>query len=189
MTAAFNTPRLHLRLMDEGDEALYCRLYADPETMRHVAAPLSVEAARRSFRAACRQQSARVQRWIVCERGSDDGSGDGIDDGIGLVGLFLAGDEAELGIMLLAGAQGRGYAAEAIAGMADRVFASPALRLLRTRQAPGNTAVVALMLKLGFEGPEAEPAVAPTGLHWRMTRARWLGRGAAAGMARTAAKR
>lgn len=185
MDAAFDTPRLHLRLMDERDEALYCRLYADPEVMRHIAAPLSAEAARRSFRAGCRQQSARVQRWIVCERASDD------CDGIGLVGLFLAGDEAELGIMLLARAQGRGYAAEAIAGMTDRVFASPTLQLLRTRQAPGNTAVVALMRRLGFEGPESElePAVGSAGLQWRMTRVRWLGRGGVAAMAASVRKR
>ncbi|HVR81743.1 MAG TPA: GNAT family N-acetyltransferase [Luteimonas sp.] len=160
----FDTPRLYLRPLGEGDEALYCGLYTDPELMRHIAAPLSIEAAQRSFGTACRQQSPQKQRWIIAERGEDDG--------IGLLGLFADGEAAEIGVMLLANWQGRGYAAEAIAAMADRIFAAEAIRMLWTRHAPGNGLATGLMHKLGFVCEDTEHAE----LRWHLPREQWLAR-------------
>ena len=120
MVGGFDTQRLHLRPLGEGDEALYCHLYTDPELMRHIGTPLSAEAARRSFGVACRQarrDGAPAQRWVVAERG--------LPDGIGLLGLVPdegVADTAEVGLMLLADRRQRGLAAEAIGAVADRVF-------------------------------------------------------------------
>lgn len=162
---SFDTCRLHLRPLGEGDEALYCQLYTDPALMHHIAAPLSVEVAQRSYRAACRQQSQQKQRWIITERSAGDS--------IGLLGLFVDGDAAEIGVMLLEPWHGRGYATEAIWAMADRVFAAQGLHMLWTRHAPGNGLATGLMHKLGFvcEGSvDTEHAQ----LRWQLPREQWL---------------
>jgi RimJ/RimL family protein N-acetyltransferase len=141
---AFDTPRLRLRPLREGDEPLYRALYTDPELMRNIAAPLSDEAVRRSFRAACRQQLPHPRRWIIHEK---DGNHE-----IGLLGLVPDDGTAEIGVMLLAGWDRRGFATESMAGMVDRVFSTRSFPRLCARQAiADNPPVNRLMLKLGFQ--------------------------------------
>jgi len=141
---AFDTLRLHLRPLHEGDEALYCALYTDQGLMRNIAPPLSEEAAKRSFRAACRQQVPQPRRWIIHEK---EGNHE-----IGLLGLVPDDDTAEIGVMLLAGWDGRGFATESMAGMVDRVFSMRSFPRLCARQAiADNPPVNRLMLKLGFQ--------------------------------------
>jgi RimJ/RimL family protein N-acetyltransferase len=141
---AFDTPRLHLRPLREGDEPLYRALYTDPELMRNIAAPLSDEAVRRSFRVACRQQLPHPRRWIIHEK---EGNHE-----IGLLGLVPEDGTAEIGVMLLAGWDRRGFATESMAGMVDRVFSRRSLPRLCARQAiADNPPVNRLMLKLGFQ--------------------------------------
>ena len=162
---AFDTQRLHVRPLTEDDEALYCSLYTDPEVMRHIAAPMTLEVAQRSFRAACELQSPLPQRWIISERDADSD--------IGLLGLFADGDTAEIGVVLLSSKQGQGFSAEAIKATADRVFAAAALRLLWTRHAPDNGLAIGLMHKLGFVC-EHRDGTQHTQLRWQLSRERWL---------------
>ncbi|WP_159015669.1 GNAT family N-acetyltransferase [Cognatiluteimonas profundi] len=163
----FDTPRLHLRPIGEGDEVLYCRLYTDPGLMRHIAEPMTMEAAKRSFQAALKQQSPTRQRWIVC--------GQGQAEGVGLVGLFvdkLEPDVAEIGVMLLSAGQGKGYGTESMAGVVDRAFTMMPLRLLWIRQNATNIAVDGMMTKLRFERGDS----ARIGSHeryWELIRERW----------------
>lgn len=169
---AFDTPRLHVRPLAECDEALYCSLYTDPKVMRYIATPVSLEAAQRSFRAACRLQSPWPQRWIVSERGTCDD--------IGMLAFFADGDAAEIGVMLLADRQGRGYASEAIAALVDRVFNTPVLdrpALLRlwARHTPDNKSMSSLMEGLGFQR-EAMGSTADVEVRWQITRDRWQAR-------------
>lgn len=166
---AFVTPRLHLRPLAEGDEALYCSLYTDPQVMRYIAAPMPLAAARRSFRAACRLQSPRPQRWIISQRSAGNG-GD-----IGLLGLFANGDEAEIGVMLLPDKHGQGFSAEAIMAMADRMFSAKVLRLLWTRHMAANGLAMGLMQKLGFVCEGAEDGEHAQ-LRWQLPREPWLAR-------------
>lgn len=164
---AFDTARLHLRPLGAADEALYCRLYTDPGVMRHIAAPMTALAAHRSFHAACKQQAPQRQRWILSERATGAS--------IGLLGLFVDGEAAEIGLMLVTPAQGRGYAGEGLAAMIDRSFASMLLGLLWTRHASDNGAIRSVLRKLGFVG--ADPMdTQPAQLRWHMTRAVWLAR-------------
>lgn len=179
----FETPRLHLRPLGPGDEALYCHLYTDAEVMRHVGAPMTADAARRSFRVA-RQLATRggtaAQRWVVFEHGSpapigllaliaDAASADHARDG-------NAGT-AEVGLMLRADRQRRGVAVAAIGAVANRVFgpgagAGPGLRLLWARHAARNVAATRLMLRLGFTRlPPRLPGEAE--VRWQMPRDRW----------------
>ena len=164
---AIDTPRLHLRPLAERDGALYCSLYTDPEVMRYIAAPLSPEAAQRSFVAACRLQWPHPQRWVISERGAGGA--------IGLLSMSVDGEAAEVGVMLLAEAQGQGYAAEAIAALADVVFdgSGPDRReILRlwVRHAPGNRPMSEVMHRLGFQREDMPPM---DQLRWQLTRARW----------------
>jgi RimJ/RimL family protein N-acetyltransferase len=139
----FETTRLRMRPLDDSDESLYCRLYTDPELMRNIAEPFTPDAAERSFRYACRQQSAGIQRWIIHEKAG------GL--GIGLLGLIPYEDTAEIGAMLLTGWDGRGFATESLQAMVDRIFMARSLPRLIGRQAvAANPPVNHLMTKLGF---------------------------------------
>ncbi len=188
----FETQRLHMRPLGEGDEALYCHLYTDAAVMRHVGAPLSVEAAQRSFRVACRlatRKGVAAQRWVVTEHGSAAAIGL-----LALIGDEAAADQAEIGLMLRADRQRRGLAVAAIGAMADWVFNpaaadGPDLRLLWTRHAPDNVAAMRLMLRMEFlrQDPHSPD---PAEVRWQMTRDRWQARnGIAADLAETPADR
>lgn len=168
----FDTARLHLRPIGEGDAALYCQLYTDPGLMRHIAAPMTHEAATRSFGLARRQQSWAKQRWILVDRSN------AVPAYIGLLGLFVDADttdgaSAEIGVILLQRWQGRGFAAEAIMGMAGRVFGAGVLDRLWTRHAPDNRMATALMEKLRFQPGSLDDATPPQ-QRWILPRSRWL---------------
>ncbi len=164
---AFDTTRLRLRQISNVDQALYCHLYTDDALMQHIATPLSAEAAQRSFVSACAQQSQDRQRWIIQERTS------GHD--IGLVALFATGEVAEIGVMLVADAHGRGLATEAMAAIVDRAFADGSIRLVWIRQQVSNVPVVGMMRRLGFARlPMSDPEAAE--VRWNLGRERWLDR-------------
>ncbi len=170
---AFDTSRLRLRPISEADEALYFHLYTDDALMQHIAAPLSVEAAQRSFVNACTQQSQDRQLWIIQQK---DGGKDA-----GLVALFAKDDVAEIGVMLVAGAQGHGLATEAMAAIVDRAFAEGSIRLLWIRQQVSNVPVLGMMQRLGFARlPTSSPDA--TEVRWDLSRERWLERRATMAM-------
>lgn len=176
MAGDLYTPRLRLRLVVASDEDLYCRLYGDPGVMRHVSPPLARGAASRAFGSLLRQQAIeppRSRSWILVSREGGDA--------LGLMAWLPDPDDpgsAEVGVLLAVDAQGRGHATEAIAALADAVFAAPAQRGLWTRHAPGNGLAAGLMRKLGFE-PVPEAADAPAFVRWRLERAHWAARRAA----------
>lgn len=171
----FDTPRLHLRPLGEADEVLYCQLYTDPELMRHIAAPMSIEAAQRSFRTACKQQVPRPQRWIISERATHHD--------IGLLGLVRGAPGPEIGVMLLAHGHGRGYGRESTAGMVDRVFSARIEQVICARQSVvDNPTVIRMMLRLGFT-PLPPTDAKPLGGEWELTCDQWLARRASAEVA------
>lgn len=164
------TPRLHLRPIGAGDAALYCRLYTDPEVMRHIAAPLSAGAAQRAFDAALalsRQSVPSLRLWVLVER--DPGRDVGV---VALIRHRDRDDALELGAMLLVAAQGRGLAVEAQVALLDCHFGSPANRVVWSRNAVGNRAAVAVRRKLGFE-PDVVGECGPGQMRWQLTRERW----------------
>lgn len=142
------TPRLLLQPMREADAAFFRDLYANPEVMRHVGQTLDDTAARRAFAGIHAQTLARPPRarcWTILPHGHRDP--------VGLIALVHDRDgreSAECGILLQGPAQARGYATEAIATVALHAFQAGLLTRIWTRQAASNTAVVALMERLGF---------------------------------------
>jgi len=167
------TPRLHLRPIGAGDEALYCHLYTDPQVMRHIAAPLSAEAAQRAFRTATRlmqQPTPPLVLWVLTERDSS------IDIGIlALMRHATSADSAEVGTMLSAVGQGRGMAAEAQTALLDHLFSAPGLNTVWCRSAAGNGAAYGLMHSLGFVRTDAGAADEAVN-RWEMTAERWRAR-------------
>lgn len=166
----FDSQRLHFRPLGDGDEALYCHLYSDPDLMRHIGPPMSVEAARRSFHKAlalAAQPAPSLRLWVITEHRSPTG--------LGLLARVHhngAADVAELGAMLVAQGQGRGYAAEALAALMQRLFALPEIQQLWTAHAPNNAAAVRLMQRLGFvRDASAEGNAAQC--RWQFDRGRW----------------
>jgi RimJ/RimL family protein N-acetyltransferase len=165
------TPRLHLRPLGDADEALYCRLYTDPAVMRHVAAPLTADAARRAFRKVgqlMHRPDPSMRLWVVSLRGEGD---------MGLVALMrdaATPSALEMGTLLTSEGQGRGLAAEAQAALLDWLFSMPGVGVVWTRNAPGNLAGEALKRKLGFV-PTMSADGSPES-RWEMTRESWHGR-------------
>ena len=100
------TDSLVLRPLDRTDRALYIQLYTDAAVMRYIGACLKTEVASASFdKALALQGSQRVfaPRWVLLDTGTNQRCG--------LLGLFADGPAAELGLMLLPSAQGRGLGA------------------------------------------------------------------------------
>lgn len=171
MTATLETPRLRLRPLEPGDEALYVRLYSDPVSMSRIANAQSPDAAARGFHAALaaqRKQPPARLFWVMHERVQELA--------FGLLGLDL--DEpggGEVGALIPPAQQGRGYATEAIAALADHAFGALGLMRLHTRHADGHGLAHGLMQGLGF----AQDAAVPGGPHpqrWSLTPARWAAR-------------
>lgn len=175
----FDTPRLHLRPLGEGDETLHGRLYTDPDLMRHIAPPMSPEAAQRSFHAALKQQGGKRLLWVIDQRNGSNRAAQ-----CGILGVVPEGGAAEVGVMLLAQAQARGFAAEVISAIADVLFRTSAIRRLWTRHASANGPASVLMRNLGFEPLSAQENAAghlpESELRWQMTCERWQQRHEAA---------
>ncbi len=170
---SFDTRRLHLRPLAEGDEALYCRLYTDAGVMRHIAAPLAPEAAQRAFHkviALMRQPAAPMRLWVLTE------SVTSVDLGFAaLIRDAQMSDAVETGTMLLAAGQGRGLAAEAQAPLLDWLFSSLEVRRVWCRHASGHDAVIGMKLKQGFVRVESGEAANPE-VRWQMTSEQWQAR-------------
>ena len=167
MSTTLHGPRLDLRPLEPGDEALYVRLYGDVQAMRHIGAAQDADTATRGFNAALRHRSAEPPErffWVVLDRGSAQS--------LGLIGLSIDPSGGEVGVLLPAAHQGRGVATEAIATLADHAFASMGLPRLHTRHRPEHALSTGLMTTLGFESlaPEAGSAHA----QWQLTPERWF---------------
>ena len=148
--AAFATPRTRLRLLLPEDEALYCALYTDPAVMALVGPPMACPAARSGFHAACRLNAVaggRQRRWAVLDRASGAG--------VGLLAVLRDrgdGRGAEVGIMLLPAAQGRGLARELNDAVAALAFGAAGWGMDRlwARHLPGHGAAAAVLAATGF---------------------------------------
>lgn len=168
MLTSLHSPRLCLRPLAIGDEAVYCRLYTDTQVMRQVAPVLSVAAAQRAFAWAC-QWTARASGercyWLASQTPAGGA--------VGLLGLSRVGDDGEVGVLLLPEHQGRGYGGEAMAVLVDHAFAEAGLARLRAAHSGANQAMASLLRTLGFQ---AETTLDQDGTKrcWLLSRARWL---------------
>lgn len=163
------TPRFDLRLLDDGDGALYASLYGDPATMAFVAPALEPARLARALTATCSANMAtppRRRTWVIRDRA--------LARDLGLIGLIWDGAPegdrhgAELGVMLPPAWQDRGVAREAIAAVCDHAFAELGLAFLHTSHAPDHALAAGLMRRTGFV---PQPPLAGEGVRrWRRLR-------------------
>ena len=172
MITTLQGPRLDLRPLADGDQALYVQLYGDPQVMQHIGPAQDAGTAARGFAAALRYNAATPPArlfWVIQDRIGMQA--------LGLIGLTL--DEpggGEVGVLLPAGQQGRGLATEAIAALADHAFGTLQLQRLHTRHAPGHALAAGLMATLGFEKLTSPLASASGRWRWQLTPDRWADR-------------
>jgi RimJ/RimL family protein N-acetyltransferase len=166
--SALETPRLRLRLLDAQDEALFCHLYTDPDVMRRILPPLSMEAAVGSFRHACRHNTRDTpghRFWTIEDKASNASPG--------MAALLRSGDSAELGVMLRKGWWNQGISSEAFAPLLGHAFQGMGLLSIHA-QRPDDEHARLIDRLLGRFGFERVPERAPPGqARWELPRIRW----------------
>nr|WP_255488470.1 GNAT family N-acetyltransferase [Rhodanobacter sp. MP1X3] len=147
-TFELETERLQLRLLEAGDETLFCGLYTDPETMRFIAPPLSAAQAISSFRKIVVRQyepSLEGRFLAVLERATRQP--------VGICGTSQHDVDAlrlEVGILLRLEARGRGLAHEALMALMKRIFAMSPIQEICVRFSAECPAVERLNIRIGF---------------------------------------
>ena len=111
-----------------------------------------------------RKAAPRRRQWVIREIQSLAPAG--------LLGLDCNEQRAEVGALILPTHQGRGFAAEAIAAVADYAFDALGLTQLHTRHDGGHAAAAALMRKLGFEPNPQTSARGPDNF-WQLSPEQW----------------
>lgn len=139
------SPRVHLRLLDERDEALYVGIYTDAALMAQVGAPMDEEQAIQAFARTCRlnrEQGLRFRSWVITVKPTGHVAG--------LLGLRRAGDVVEIGGMMLPAWQGKGVSGHAFPLGIAVAFSFPDVARMMIRYRPDNVLAEGLMYKLGF---------------------------------------
>lgn len=169
------TDRLHLRALDERDEALFRALYTDPQTMRFIAEPLSTEQAVRCFRRTIEGMRERPMRWMsltMLDRSSQHALGI-----CGVPRFEVAARRLEVGILLTGEARAQGFAREGLAALMRRLFDVTWVDELWVRFSADCAAVRRLNISLGFAPravAENEMTHASRGKHvWSVYRSSW----------------
>jgi ribosomal-protein-alanine N-acetyltransferase len=166
-----DTPRLQLQLLqadNKTDRALYCDLYADPDVMRRVAEPLSIDVATRGFSNACRHNLAGNpghRFWRIEDTNSQSA--------IGLAALRREGARAEIGVMLFREWWNRGICSEVFVALLKYGFEHAGLDGIDARSAEdeGLPVIERLLAPFGFLRTRSG---APDGIgHWELSRAAW----------------
>lgn len=138
--------RIELRPLREADEALYCGLYTDPETMIHIGPPLSASQAASSFRSALRTTAVQPRIFVVVEKAT------GATTGLcGWQRPDKAEQQVEIGILLDAQGRSRRYSIEAIAMVLDLAFAALPIDTVWVQYHRANAAADRLFRSLGMQ--------------------------------------
>lgn len=147
MPVPFLTPRLAVRpfTVDDAPE-LHAVLYRDPEAMRFVGGPHTVEATRAGIeRYIDQQEAAGYSFWAVEERESGLIAGEA-----GLFPLSGEGPEVELGYAFGRAYWGRGYATEVAGAIIAEAFGALGLERVVAVAKAENARSLHVLAKLGF---------------------------------------
>ena len=150
------TPRLIVRSMHEGDEQLYCDLFCDPETMRHIAAPWTRAGAVRAFREVLEVTRAAPPRALFLTLIRKD-----TQQPIGLCTLQNvdpARRQVEFGVMVVPSGRTQGFATEAMVGAIAHAFAELPVDEVWARVAVDHAVCERLVIGVGLV---RQPGVLP----------------------------
>lgn len=167
------TNSLKLRPLCEDDEALYCDLYCDTETMRYIGPPMSRDRAARSFRTALRltrRQPIEQLFFTILEKATQQS--------IGICGVqhFDARrNRIEAGIMIAAAWRARGFAKEGLSALVTQAFALFPIEEVRVQIAADHAVVERLVISVGFSpsGEAAAGGESPRQRIWSACRQAW----------------
>lgn len=161
---ALATPRLQLRPLEAGDEALYVHLYTDAETVARMGPAPSEARVRAAFHAALGRDPRRWPVWVMVRQA--DG------ERLGLIGLEIDADGiAQLGSVCPPIHQSQGYSKEAGVAVLEHAFDALEVVKVETRHADDHPKSVAVMRSLGFEmAPPGEP---PYPCRWTLLPEHW----------------
>jgi RimJ/RimL family protein N-acetyltransferase len=165
--------RLGFRLIEAGDEALYCGLYTDAKTMEHICAPLSAERAKESFERALGRSNQKpwVQRIsVVVERSSMKP--------IGIASIKMIDADAriaEVGILLKLTSAANRYATEASQALISSAFRRHTIDGITAQVPAGHKVGERLVSTLGYARGQDIAATPERGARsgWTMSREKW----------------
>jgi len=155
----FQTARLRMRALSEGDQALFCRLYTDAESMRFIGRPLSMTRALAAFHwtlQSIREESTGPCFFAIVAKASKRA--------VGLCAIqpvVRTAQRAEIGIMLAPEVRGLRYGAEAVSGLAMAAFRALPIDRLWVQYHPANMPAKRLFARLSFL---PEPRARPRGI-------------------------
>ena len=112
-----------MRSIRESDQELYCELFCDPETMRHIGPPWTRAAAARAFRGVLQATRARAAASACSSRSPRKDA----QRPIGLCTLQnfdRTRRQAELGLMIVPSGRAHGFATEALIAVIAHAFAT-----------------------------------------------------------------
>ncbi|WDE07395.1 GNAT family N-acetyltransferase [Thalassomonas viridans] len=140
--------RISLTPFDQSDFALFVELSMSPVVMEHVYTPFTLEEATAAFEEKTKPWTINSHAWL-CFGIKEKTSG----EKLGNIGIKITDHKAkiaETGFMIKPGAQGKGFAGEALKLIKDYVFNALALNKLTATCAVANTGSYRLLEKTGF---------------------------------------
>jgi RimJ/RimL family protein N-acetyltransferase len=143
-----STARLLLRSIRESDEALYCDLFSDPDTMQHIGPPWTRAEAARAFRSVLAATRCTPPRALFLTLIPKD-----TQQPIGLCTLqnFDAlRRQTELGVMLLSLRREQKFATDALIAVIGHAFAALGVDEVWVRFAVDHAACERLALRVGL---------------------------------------
>ncbi|BAJ02483.1 GNAT family N-acetyltransferase [Shewanella violacea] len=143
-----SSQRITLSPFDETDKALFIEFCMCPETMKHVYAPFTYAEAVTAFEIKSQPWTLESKAWLSLSISSL-----GTGEKLGHIGLKIINHEAkiaEVGYMIKQGAQGKGFAAEALNLVKGYGFEELHLNKLTATCSVHNTGSFKLLEKIGF---------------------------------------
>jgi RimJ/RimL family protein N-acetyltransferase len=143
-----NSHRVSLETLSERDERLYCELFTDPMTMRHIGAPLTPEIAKRRFRGALvssRREPAAQALFSVSAGAAAHHIGI-----CALQNIDRTRSRAEVGVMLRSRWHGKGFGTEALRLVLAIAFTTLALEEVWGQFDPSHVAVERMNVRAGM---------------------------------------
>jgi RimJ/RimL family protein N-acetyltransferase len=165
----FETERLCACPVRAEDEELFCTLYSDAETMRHIGAPLTARAAAARFQSVVQAPASAPYLFTLKPL---EGNAVGL---CGVVQICVAQRCAEVGMMLLPSERSRGYATEVLSALTGAAFAAFPIDRVWVQYAPAHHAAERLVVRVGFQ-PRPDGEIGEKrgeNLIWAVDRSSW----------------
>ena len=153
MNQAIPVSRLRLRALHPADQALFCALYGDAETMKFIGAPLDRRIAVGRFATLIDASDVMDRRFFAITQANPR-------ETVGFCGIQPPDQRmggAEIGIVLDARARGRGYGTAVLKPLIEMAFAILPIDCVWVQYRATNTAAGRLFARAGFKPADMRP--------------------------------